>query len=63
MKQWNTNSAKILERLTRLRHSLESLLEEDIFSMGQAWYISGTFFCNIFHWLLAVPVKVLTVYL
>ncbi len=61
MKQWNTNSAKVFEKLTRLRHSLESLLEEDVVSMGQAWY--WILFCNIFHWLLAVPVKVLTVYL
>ena len=37
LKQWETNSAKVFERLTRLCHSLESLLEENIVSMGQAW--------------------------
>ena len=37
LKQWETNSAKVFERLTRLCHSLESLLEENLVSMGQAW--------------------------
>ncbi len=37
LKQWETNSAKVFERLTRLCHSLESLLEGHIVSMGQAW--------------------------
>ncbi len=30
LKQWETNSAKVYDRLTRLCHSLESLLEEEL---------------------------------
>ena len=50
LKQWETNSAKVYERLTRLCHSLERLLEENLVCMGQAWskLILKTF-CNIFH--------------